>query len=367
MVWRELSRRPLRLLLSAVGIALAVGILVVARTMSDSIEYLLEVQFHRSMREDINVTFAEPVPDRAIAELGHIPGVLLAEGMRVVPVRFRVGHRTRDSALIGYQETRQLRRLLDARAREHEVPPDGVLLTQKLGELLEVHVGDWIWVDVREGDWRTERIRVAGFLAEPFGLAGHMDRRALSRLLNDTGPVTTALLVVDSQRSVDVERRLKQLPAVVAVSSPRDFKTQFNEQSGAMMGLFTVIFALFASTIAVGVIYNNARVALSQRTRDLGTLRVLGFTHREIATILFGEQAVQVALAIPSGLLVGRWLSRAMMSNMDPETYRMPVVVSTQTYLFAVAVTVASALASALLLRRKLAKLDLIGVLKTRE
>lgn len=367
MVWRELSRRPLRLLLSAVGIALAVGILVVARSMSDSIEYLLEVQFHRSMREDINVTFAEPVQDRAIAELGHISGVVLAEGMRVVPVRFRVGHRTRDSALVGYQETRQLRRLLDDRAREHEVPPEGVLLTQKLGELLEVRVGDWIWVDVREGDWRTERIRVAGFLAEPFGLAGHMDRRALSRLLNDTGPVTTALLVVDSQRSVHVERRLKQLPAVVAVSSPRDFKTHFKEQSGAMMGLFTLIFALFASTIAIGVIYNNARVAFSQRTRDLGTLRVLGFTHREIATILFGEQAVQVALAVPIGLLVGRWLSRAMMSTTDPEAYRMPVVVSTQTYLFAVAVTVASALMSALLLRRKLAKLDLIGVLKTRE
>jgi len=367
MVWRELGRRPFRLLLSAVGISLAVGILVVARMMSDSIEYLIEVQFHRSMREDMNVTFAEPVAYSAIAELGHIPGVLLAEGMRAVPVRFRAGHRTRDSALFGYQEHHQQRRLLDDRAREYAVPPEGVLLTRKLGELLEVRVGDFVWVDVREGDWRSERVRVSGFVAEPFGLTGHMDRRALSRLLNDTGPVTTALLVVDSERSVQVERRLKQLPLVMAVSSPKDFKTQFNEQSGAMMSLFTLIFALFASTIAIGVIYNNARVALSQRTRDLGTLRVLGFTHREIATILFGEQAVQVTLAIPLGLLVGHWLSGAMMRNADPETYRMPVVISPQTYLFAVAVTVSSALLSALLLRRKLAKLDLIGVLKTRE
>jgi putative ABC transport system permease protein len=134
-----------------------------------------------------------------------------------------------------------------------------------------------------------------------------------------------------------------------------------------MMSVFTFIMTLFACIIAVGVIYNNARVALSQRNRDLASLRVLGFTKREISTILFGEQAIQVALAIPVGLLFGNWMARAMMSNVDPETYRLPVTVSTTTYLFAVAVGVASALFSALLLQRKLASLDLIGVLKTRE
>lgn len=367
MVWRELSRRPLRLLLSAVGISLAVGILVVGRMMWDSIDYLIDVQFHRSMREDMNVTFAEPLGERAIDEMKHVPGVLYAEGLRTVPVRFRAGHRFRDSAIIGYPQASRLRHLLDSKAHRHDVPPEGVVLTAKLGELLDVNVGDSIQAELHEGDWRTVSVLVAGFVEEPFGLMGHMDARALARLMGDTGPVSTALLKVDSLRVRDVERRLKAFPSVAGVSSPRDFKKQFNEQSGAMMGVFTLILTVFSSIIAVGVIYNNARVALSQRSRDLGTLRVLGFTRREIATILIGEQAVQVAVAIPLGLVVGRWLSSAMMSNVDPETYRMPVVVSTETYLFAAAVTVASAVLSALLLRRKLSKLDLIGVLKTRE
>lgn len=367
MVWREVSRRPLRLLLSAVGIAMAVGILVVARSMFDSVEYLIDVQFHRSMREDVTVTFATPVAPDSVSELGKLPGVAYAEGLRTVPVRFRAGHRVRDSSIVGYPESGMLRRLVDTEGKVHGVPPDGIVLTRKLAELLEVSRGDFVTVDFREGDWSTERVRVADFIEEPFGLTGHMHQQALARLLGDTGPVNTALLVVDPLAVASVEHRLKQVPLVVGVSSPGDFKRQFDEQSAAMIGVFTFILTLFAGIIAVGVIYNNARVALSQRTRDLGSLRVLGFTQREIASILVGEQAVQVALAIPLGLWFGRWLSVAMMSNVDPETYRLPVVVSTQTYLFAVAVTLGSALLSALLLHRKLARLDLIGVLKTRE
>ncbi len=367
MIWRELSRRPLRLLLSAVGISLAVGILVVARSMFDSVEHLIDVQFHRSMREDMNVTFVRPVAADAVSQLRHFDGVSYAEGLRTVPVRFRSQHRARDSSIVGYPEGVKLRQLLDTRARVHEVPPEGILLTGKLGEILNVSVGEYVWVDFREGDWATERVRIAGFVDEPFGLTGHMDARALARLLGDTGPVNTALLVVDPLAVSGVENRLKQLPLVAGVSSPHDFKRQFDEQSAAMIGLFTFILTLFASIIAVGVIYNNARVALSQRSRDLGSLRVLGFNHREIASMLVGEQAVQVALAIPLGLLVGRWLANAMMTNVDPETYRLPVVVSVQTYLFAIMATLGSALISALLLRRKLSKLDLIAVLKTRE
>ncbi len=367
MVWRELSRRPLRLLLSATGISLAVGIVVVARSMWDSMDYLIDVQFHRSMREDMNVTFSKPVPRSAIVELGHLPGVLRAEGLRTVPVRFRHGHRWRDSAITGYPKRSELRHLVDSKGRQHGVPPEGVVLTGKLGEILKLRRGDWVTVEFREGDWATKRVLVSGFIEEPFGLAGHMDTGALARLLGDTGPVNTALLSVDPLKTSLVERALRTQPWVLGVSSPRDFKRQFDEQSAAMIGVFTFILTLFASIIAVGVIYNNARVALSQRNRDLGSLRVLGFTRREIAGVLFGEQAVQVALAVPLGLLVGRWLTRAMLSNVDPETYRMPVTVSLRTYLFALVVTLASALVSAWLLRRKLSKLDLIAVLKTRE
>jgi putative ABC transport system permease protein len=330
-------------------------------------DYLMDVQFHRSMREDLNVTLSRPLDKRALSTLTNLPHVNYVEGLRTVPVRFEAGHRHRDSMILGYPEGVSLRRLLDNKGREHAIAKDGALLTKKLGEILGVNVGDQLVVRVREGDWKTVSVTVAGLVTEPFGLAGHMTQHSLSRLLGDTGPVNTALLSIDTNYFEEVERRLKKLPLVVNVSSPRDFRRQFDEQSVAMMSVFTMIMTVFASIIAVGVIYNNARVALSARSRDLASLRVLGFSQREIATILFGEQAIQVALAIPFGLCIGYYMAVAMMSNVDPETYRLPVMVSTRTYLYAVAVAVASAFSSALLLRRKLQRLDLIGVLKTRE
>jgi putative ABC transport system permease protein len=367
MVWRELSRRPLRLALSALGISLAVGILVVARSMYDAMDYLIDVQFHRSMREDLNLVFVKPLPERSIRELAHVPGVLYAEGLRSVPVRFRAGHRFRDSTVLGYPDERRLRLLLDEHAEPVNLPGSGVLLTTKLAEVLDLRSGDEVEVELREGEWNTRRVRVAGLVSEPFGMQGHMSEKALARLAGGTGAVNTALLCVDAARRSEVVERLGELPWVLGVSSPREFRDQFDEQSGAIMGTFTLILTLFAGVIAVGVIYNNARVALSQRNRDLASLRVLGFTRREIAAILFGEQAVQVAIAVPVGLVVGYFMTRAMMSNVDPETYRLPVIISERTYAFAVAVTLASALVSALLLRRKVHRIDLVGVLKTRE
>lgn len=367
MVWREVSRTPLRVLLSATGIALSTGLVVVARSMWDAMDHMMDVQFHRSMREDLTVTFLKPLPKSAINELRRLPGVFYAEGIRSVPVRYQAGHVGRDSVLMGYPKQMELRRLLGSGAREQELVPDGIVLTKMLGDILGVQLGDRLTVELREGQWLTRQVSVAGFVEEPFGLQGHMLQHDLERLLRDAGAVNTALLRVDRAMTDEIERRLKDMPGVASVQSPHDFKRQFDEQSAAMVSLFTLIMTVFAAVIAVGVIYNNARVALSQRTRDLASLRVLGFTRREIAAILFGEQAVQVALAIPLGLGVGYWLTQAMMSNVDPEMYRMEVIISERTYLFAIAVTLASAVASALILRRKLQHLDLIGVLKTRE
>lgn len=367
MIWRELSRRPLRLMLSALGIALGVGINVVARSMTDSMDYLIDVQFHRSMREDLNVTFMNPVPRSALSSLRSIPGVHYAESLRSVPVRFRSAHQYRDAVIQGYSDQQALRKLIDDHAIEVSVPEHGMLLTEKLAEILGVRPGERITVEIREGDFRETSVTVAGLVREPFGLSGHMTERSVARLLGDTAPISTALLTVEPNAVESIELRLKTFPTVASVASPQDFKRQFNEQSAAIMNVFMFIMSLFATIIAVGVIYNNARVALSQRDRDLASLRVLGFTKREVAAILFGEQAIQIAISIPLGLYVGRALTIAMMTNADPETYRLPVSISAQTYVFAIGVTLIAAVLSALLLRRKLDQLDLIGVLKTRE
>jgi putative ABC transport system permease protein len=367
MVLRELRRRPLRTLLSSVAIASSVGLTVVGGFYYDATEELVRTQFFDVMREDVTVTLTGPRPERAVRELGHLPGVLRAEGRRELPVRFRAGHRFRDGVVIGYPEDAELRALRDKNGRAVSIPPGGLVLTDKLAELLGLEVGDRLTLELREGSRAHEEVTLSGLVDESFGLQGHMHLTALSQLVRQEPLVSSVLLQVDPAHSRELHRRLTDLPAVAAVGSRDELLQRFREQSAGMILVFTLIITFFAVTITFGVVYNNARVALSQRSRDLASLRVLGFTRAEVSAMLLGEMGVQVLLAIPLGLFFGRGLVWALGTTMDPETYRLPLLVTVRSYAFATLVTLIASLLSALVVRRKLDSLDLIAVLKTRE
>ena len=368
MILREVQRRPLRVLMSALGIAAAIGIVVVGQFMDDSMDLLLNVQIPRAMREDLRVSLTGPRPARTVRELEHIDGVMRAEGIRTVVMRFRHGHRSRDIPVHGYTDDVTLAQMVesDGTVVPHPRGP-GIVITRKLAEVLDVRVGQLVELEALEGNRPVRTLQVDGLVDEGFGLQGHMDADALHQFMREGDVVSTVLLQVDPAARTAVMTTLKEQPWVLSVSSPGDFREQFEEQSGAMMKVYSFIITVFAIIIAVGVIYNNTRVALSQRNRDLASLRVLGYTQAEVAAILFGEQAIQLVLALPIGAWLGNVMVEAIMSSTDPETYRLPILISYKSYMFSFLVAASAALISALLVRRQLARLDLIEVLKTRD
>lgn len=367
MVGRELFRRPLRLALSSLGIAMAVAVLVVGRYSADAIEHLVTLQFRTAQREDIALSFAHAVPERALVSLRSVPGVTRVEGQRSVPIRIRHGHAQRLAVLTGLPEHTTLRRIVDAQGRVHTPPAHGMLLTRKLAEILGVTAGSTVQIETLERERRIKLATVSGTVDDTFGLSAYMQASALARWLGEEPLVSSAALSIDPGRYAEVLRRLTRFPAVLGVSRRAAVFELFEQQSAEQMRIMTMTLTTFALIIAAGVVYNNARVSLSMRARDLASLRVVGFTRAEISTILLSELAAQTALGLVPGMLVGRWLVRSVAGATDPELYRFPVVISDRTYAFAVAMTLAAALLSALLVRRRLDRLDLIGVLKTRE
>jgi putative ABC transport system permease protein len=367
MVTRELARRPVRLALSIAGIAMAVAIYILGGFTWDSFNHLMDDVFRREHRQDLAVDLVAPRPARVAHELAAIPGVLAAEPQRAVPVRFHAGSRWRDGAIIGEEPDAELHALLDRGRVPLALPQDGVVLTAKLAEVLGVVPGETIRVEVFEGAFPTLSARVAGVIDEPFGLSGHARATWLARWLDEEPRATAVLLRVDPAQLAGVRDRLKQMPAVIGVSSPAQTIERFRAQTGNYMKWFTLILALSAAAIASGVVYNNARVALSLRARDLATLRVLGFTRREISSVLLGELAVQMALGIPLGLVVGRWWAAAYARGIEPEMIRFPLHIAPATYGAAAAIAIAAGGISALLVRKKLDRLDLVEVLKSSE
>jgi putative ABC transport system permease protein len=189
----------------------------------------------------------------------------------------------------------------------------------------------------------------------------------LARALGEAPAVSTALLGVDPGRTREVQDRLVDVPRVQSVTSRPAERRRFRKRMDETVLVMTLVVTLFAVTMAVGVVYNGARIALAQKSRELASLRVLGFTRGEISVLLLGELGVQVAAGLPLGLVFGRWMSRAVVSSTDADRIRFPIVTSDRTQALAVGVTLLAALASAAVVRRKLDSLDLVSVLKTRE
>jgi putative ABC transport system permease protein len=282
-------------------------------------------------------------------------------------VRLRHGHRFRQTAVTGLVDGAELNRVVDASFDEVRLPPEGLVLSTKLAEILDVERGDTVTVEVLEGARPVRRLAVSDLVEEYMGTAAYMDAGALHRLLREGENLSGAYLLVDPARVEALYARLKAIPAVAGVALTSAAFTSFQETMDETLGIMIFFSTFFAGVIAFGVVYNAARVSLSERSRELASLRVLGFTRGEISYILLGELAVVTLVAIPLGLVIGYGLAALTCWAYDTELYRFPLVVSPRTYAFSAIVVVTAAVVSALVVRRRLDRLDLVEVLKTWE
>jgi putative ABC transport system permease protein len=367
MVIREITRRPLRTVLSSLGIAGAIALVVLGRFGMDSLDHYLEQTVRREQRQDMAVVFSHPRPLRAIGELEQRPGVRLAEPLRTVPVRIRHGHQWRDTALVGLSPGSELRRLIDRHGPRVTLPPDGLLVSAKLAEVLGLAVGDRPTLERREGDRRSVDPVVAALIDDTVGLQMYATDELLARLGREEGTVTTALVSVDPLYRSDLEEHLRRSPFVIDVTDLDADLARLRAMNESAMDVWSLVAVTLGAAVVFGVVYNNARIALAARSRELASLRVLGFSRHEISTVLLAGLAIEVLLALPLGVALGRWWAGYFMTAVDAETFRWSAFVAPRTYAGAIAVALAAAALSALWVRRSLDRLDLVSVLKTRE
>jgi len=367
MVLRDLQRRPLRLLLSAGSIALATAIVVAGNVLGDSMAEVLRLQFEVSHREAITVTLNAARPWRAVREVAHLSGVLSAEGERVVPVRLRAESRFRTTAILGLERAMDLHQLLGQDQQPLRLPSAGLALSRVLADSLRVRAGDDLEVELLEAGRKKIHVRVAALVDDLLGFSGYMEASELARLLDEGQRVNVVLAAVEAHDVDQVSARLNGLPMVGSVSQPPLDRDLVRAEVADEFTALSVMLALFAAAIAVGVVYNNARIALELRSRDLATMRILGFTRGELAAVLLGEQAIQVLFGVALGLALGRAIGRLWLSSIDRELLRIPLVISAASYVSATCVVTLAAFLSALIVRRRSDRLDLVAVLKARD
>jgi putative ABC transport system permease protein len=368
MIVRHIARQPLKAAMTTLGIAAAGGILMMTNFQRDAIGWMVDVQYGLSSREDLTVLFTDPTPRRALYSLGALDGVVHVEGFRSVPARLVHGHRSYRTAVTGLEPASELQRVLDTELQAVDIPAEGILLTEYLArEILRIRPGEMLTLEVLEGRRQVLEVPVAGTTREYLGVNAYMSREALNRLMREGPAISGARLAVEPGREVEIYRRLRDMPRVAGTIVRDTAIRQFDEMMEQTILYFAFTTALLGGFIAFGVVYNSARIALSERSRELASLRVLGFTRAEVAYILLGEIGLLTLLAIPLGFGFGLLLSGYLAVAFSSDLYRIPLIVAPSTYALTALVVLVSFATTGALTWRKLARLDLIEVLKTRE
>jgi putative ABC transport system permease protein len=368
IIIRNLTRRPVRTALSVIGIAFGAAMVVEGMFFMDAMVTTMDIQFSVAQRQDITLTFVQPASPAALYEIGGLEGVMSVEPVRTIPARLRFGHLSRQVAVMGLVSDPRLNRVIDDDLTATYLPPGGLILSRQIAEIIGADEGDMVTMEVMEGRRPVREVPVAAVIDEFLGTSVYMELGTVRDLMREGDVITGAYLTVDSRVIDDLYRRLKNTPAVAAVSLKAAAVESFEETVQQNLGVIIFFNQLFSSVIAFGVIYNAARISLSERSWELASLRVMGFTRNEISYVLLGEFALLAAVAIPIGLLLGYGLAAVTVATVgSTELYRIPLIVGNNTYGQAALSVVAATLISSLVVRRKLNRLDLVSVLKTRE
>jgi len=367
MMLRNIGHHPIRAAFTMLGIALGTAILIVSLFTRDTMEQLIEVTYFMADRQDATVSLAERRSSNVVEQVARLPGVLATEPYREISVRIRYGNVERRIMISGRPRDADLSRIIDVDLRPVVLPERGLAISNMLAEILGAEVGDIVEVDLLEGQRRTVSLPIAARVEDYFGLRGMMDADALSRLLREAPAVNSVHLSLDPNRLDLFYDAIKRLPAISGVALQDASRASFRESVALLVNTMASIYTTLAAIIAFGVVYNSARIALSERARELASLRVLGFTQAEVLRILLLELAFLALVAQPLGWAIGYGLAWIMQRNLAGELMRVRLIVEHPTYVIASMIVVAAAVFSALVIRERVNRLDLVAVLKTRD
>lgn len=367
MVIRRLIRQPVRMIGAVVGIAAGMALSVAMLNVMAGFDTTLDLTFSAIDRSDATVSFIHPLADSSLHDLKAMDGVLTTEPFRVVPVVFRHGFNSYRGSVHGLRQGGSLYRALDKNIRPINLPVDGLVLSKPVADILNARIGDVISVEVREGRRPNLHIPVANIAESLLGAPTYMELASLNRYLKEPTRISGAYLLLDAAQSFDIYKKLKDMPAVAGVSLKEDSLKAFQQVMDRGAGAMRYVMALIAGVITFGIVYNAARIAFAERSRDLASLRVLGFTRSETAFVLLGELGAVTFCALPLGGLLGYYLTFAVSRGFSTDIYQIPVAFSASSFGIAVTAVLAASLLSGLAVKKQMEQLDLVSALKTKE
>ncbi len=367
MILRSLTRWPLRSALTMLGISMAVASVMASSGMRGSLEGLVDQAFYQSNRQDAMLMFAPDLPLSAIEDVGRLPGVRQVEGLQYHPAVLRNAQYEKRVAIEARSAAPDLSRVIAGDGSVLDAPPGGIMLSERLAGQLHVAISDTVRADFLSGVRGTYELRVTAIVTQYFGLGAYVDLTYINRLLGQSPRISVANVTLDATQVDALHAAIKTTPNLIGTNMMAETRRSFRATISQNVTIMTTIYITIAVLITIGVTYNSARILLSERSRELASLRILGFSRWQVSYILIGETMLLAVLAQPLGWGLGYLLGLAITGSFASDLYSIPLISDPAGFATASLVVLAAALGSVLVVRRRLDNLDLVEVMKTRE
>lgn len=367
MALRHLLRWPARTGLTILGTALSVALLITSLFSYDSLDVMINNIFFEVARQHATLTLNSEQHSNTLYQLKKLPGVLEAEAFRETPITVRNQNREERLSLSGVVPGADLSRVLDLDLQPISPLKNAVIVTERLLNNLKLTVGDSLDIHLSERDSRTVRLPIVGIAHSYVGLGAYTHIDTVNRLLRDGPRISGAHLLLDPDRLPEIYAEIKKTPTIASLALLGPSRANLEETINKNITTMTSVYVVLAIIITFGVIYNSARIQLSERARELASLRVFGFTRAEVSSVIITEIALIVLLAQPLGWLMGWLFAQLVVTGFASDLFRIPLVIHQTTYANASLLVLLAATISTLIVRRRIDRLNLVSVLKTRE
>ncbi|MDD7971460.1 ABC transporter permease [Roseinatronobacter alkalisoli] len=367
MILRSVLRWPGRAAITLLGVSTSVGVLVASYFLFDAIDVVRDRVFQQGNRQHVTLTLARDAPDSVLLDALTLPGVTSVQGGYALPVRLVNGHRSRQTAVIAQFEGAELAQVMDDEQGVITLSDRGLVLPELVARHLRISAGDSVQLDLLVPPRDTLTLPVTAIIRQGMGSEAHIAAPALFAAMRVAPRVNQIHLRIDPQQMPALQARIKSLPTVAGFADWEELRAQFDASLQEGMLTMVMIYTLIGVLIAIGVVYNAARIQLSERSHELASLRVLGFTRAEVGFVLIGEMMLLTLLAVPLGWVMGYAFAQGMVDAISTDVVQLPFVISRRTYALAALVVVGASLAAVLLVRRRLDRVDLVSALKARD
>jgi putative ABC transport system permease protein len=368
MIVRAIFRNPFRSSVNMLASLVATALIFAALSMTDSLDYLMNYEFKKVAHQDISISLRDPEGITAPREVSLLPTVTETEPQLVVPCDLQNGPYQKRIGVMGLVHGNHLYTPLDKQGNPIAIPGLGLILSKKLAEILNLAPGDTVRLRSLIGLREEVVAPIVGTVETFLGLSAYANIRYLSKLIGEEWAANVILCDTFQGKAVhSFLDPLKARPTVIGVKERTRALIQLNETFGKTMGTMMFIMVLFAGLVAFGSVFNTALVSLSERQREVGTLRVLGYSPTQITGIFSGESLMLNGAGILMGLAFGILLAHGLSLAYSTELYRFPAVIYPWRLAMCAVIMGIFVSAAQLIIHRLICKLKWLEVVKIME